>query len=113
MNFLKGLDYKIKETLDEYRAFMSRIKVLARCTPEQRLLLIKNLKKFNKFPCITGDSIGETFAMEQTQVAVSMHWTGSDAAKNISDLVLDEEFSLVLEMLKFSRNIMEALRRYL
>jgi len=110
---LDQLDEKIEEKEREYRGFVENLRILARCTPEQRFRLALILKKFRKVTCITGDGIGETFAMTEASVAMTMNRTGCDVAKSFSDIVVGDNFKIFIECFKFGRNILENIRKYL
>jgi len=44
---------------------------------------------------------------------MTMQSCGTDFAKKVSDLIIDDDFSLILEAIKFGRNIYENLRKFI
>lgn len=63
--------------------------------------------------CITGDSIGESFSMRESDVGLTMLNSGSDVAKNIGDLILGGDFRILLDTMKLGRNIFENVRKFI
>ena len=51
--------------------------------------------------------------MVEANVGLTMQNCGTDVAKKRSDIILDKDFSLILEAIKFGRNIYENMRKFL
>ena len=89
-------DEEIEEISDKYTIF-------GRVTPEQKYLLVKALKKKGKVVAMTGDGVNDTLALKEANCSIAMA-EGSDAARNISDLVLlESKFSCMPDVVKEGR----------
>ncbi|MDR1754532.1 MAG: HAD-IC family P-type ATPase [Eubacterium sp.] len=67
--------------------------VFGRVSPDQKLEIIKALKKKGKTVGMTGDGVNDVLALKEADCSIAMQ-SGSDAAKNISNLVLlDSNFA--------------------
>lgn len=89
-------DEEIEEISDKYTIF-------GRVTPEQKYLLVKALKKKGKVVSMTGDGVNDTLALKEANCSIAMA-EGSDAARNISDLVLlESKFSCMPDVVKEGR----------
>ena len=84
---LEGLNQKeVAEIVDKYTVF-------GRVTPEQKALIVKELKKKGKTVGMTGDGVNDILAMKNADCSVAMA-NGSSAARNAANLVLlDSNFA--------------------
>ena len=99
--------------MNRFTKFLEGIKVIARCTPEHKVLLAETLTQFKYKTCFLGDSIGDCFAMDQVQVGMTMKGSATDMAKKKSDLILESDFRLILDTIKFGRNMYENIRKFI
>lgn len=68
------------------------VRVIARATDEDKLLLVEGIKQGGGVPLVSGDCIADARALKAAKVGVSMG-TGCLVAKENSDLViLNNEF---------------------
>ena len=51
--------------------------------------------------------------MMEADVALTMLNCGSDSVKIISDIIVDEDIHLIVDAMKFGRNIYENIRKFL
>lgn len=67
--------------------------VFGRVTPEQKAILIQAIKSAGHVTAMTGDGVNDILALKEADCAISVA-AGSDAAKNVSHLVLmDNNFN--------------------
>ncbi|MDD3946428.1 MAG: HAD-IC family P-type ATPase [Clostridia bacterium] len=66
---------------------VARYKVFGRVTPDQKLKIVKALKARGRTVGMTGDGVNDVLALREADCSVAMAG-GSDAAKNVSQLVL-------------------------
>ena len=84
---LEGLNDK------EVASVANKYTVFGRVTPEQKAILVKTIKSEGNTVAMTGDGVNDILAMKEADCAVSVA-SGSDAAKNVSHIVLmDNNFS--------------------
>ena len=50
--------------------------------------------------------------MDQVQVGMTMKGSATDMAKKKSDLILESDFRLILDTIKFGRNVYENIRKF-
>lgn len=67
----------------------SQYTVFGRVTPEQKAILVKAIKKQGNTVAMTGDGVNDILALKEADCAVSVA-SGSEAARNVSHLVLTD-----------------------
>jgi len=91
-----------------------KLKVLARSSPEDKFMLVTGLKEMNATVAVTGDGTNDAPALNKADVGFAMGISGTDVAKNASDIVLtDDNFCSVLTAVKYGRNILDNVRKFL
>ena len=110
MKNVKGMDAtlltedNINESLREYNVF-------GRVTPEQKKLIIESLQKQGHTVAMTGDGVNDVLALKKADCSIAMA-SGSDAAKNVSQLVLlDSNFASMPEVVKEGRRTINNVER--
>lgn len=97
-----------------FREVAKKLKVLARSSPEDKYLLVTGLKDEGAVVAVTGDGTNDAPALNRADVGFAMGQTGTDVAKNASDIVLtDDNFCSVLTAVKYGRNIYDSVRKFL
>lgn len=96
---LEGLsDEEVKKCANEYTVF-------GRVTPEQKAILIKAIKSAGHVTAMTGDGVNDILALKEADCAISVA-SGSDAARNISHLVLmDNNFNSMPKVVYEGRRV--------
>jgi cation-transporting ATPase E len=97
-------DEKIKEAVKKYTVF-------GRVTPQQKKKLIVALKEQGHTVAMTGDGVNDVLALKEADCSVSIA-SGSDAAKNISQLVLvDDNFASMPKVVAEGRRSINNIQR--
>lgn len=100
--------------MHEFKRIEPHLKVLARSSPEDKLMLVTGLKELGKVVAVTGDGTNDAPALNRADVGFAMGITGTDAAKGASDIVLtDDNFCSILVAVLYGRNIYDCVRKFL
>ncbi|KAK4498702.1 hypothetical protein PRZ48_009212 [Zasmidium cellare] len=84
--------------------------VFARCSPEQKLLIIDNFKKRGSTTAVTGDGVNDAPALKAADVGVAMA-NGSDVALEAADLVLLGQFDSIITGIRLGRLVFQNLQK--
>lgn len=103
-----------KLTDEEVSQKIDSIRVFARSKPEDKLRLVSILKKKGYIVGVTGDGVNDALAIKRSDVGVAMGQSGTDVAKEASDIVLaDDNFSTLVSAVEEGRiiynNILKAI----
>ena len=99
---------------EEVEKIINHVRVFARSRPEDKLRLVSILKNKGYIVGVTGDGVNDSLALKRSDVGVSMGQTGTDVAKEASDIVLaDDNFSTLVTAIEEGRiiyhNILKAI----
>ena len=91
-----------------------RLKVVARSTPMDKLRLVKAMHKQGEVVAMTGDGTNDAPALKNADVGISMGITGTEVAKEASDVVLiDDNFTSIVTGVRWGRTLYQNIQRFL
>ncbi|KAF4977122.1 hypothetical protein FZEAL_6310 [Fusarium zealandicum] len=94
-------------------AVIPRLQVLARSSPEDKLLLVSHLKRMNETVAVTGDGTNDALALKAADVGFAMGMQGTEVAKEAASIILlDDNFASIVKALSWGRCVNDSVKKF-
>lgn len=115
-----GCDSKLFKNIDQNRFnewWPNEMRILATAGPAERLKFvtyITNSSRDGEVVAVTASGVNDDRVLRLADVGLTMGVAGTDVAKESADIVLqDDNFSNIVEAVKWGRNVYETILKYL
>ncbi|GAU93669.1 hypothetical protein RvY_05571-2 [Ramazzottius varieornatus] len=95
------------------------LRVLARSSPQDKYILVKgiidsSISSGREVVAVTGDGTNDGPALKKADVGFAMGITGTDVAKEASDIILtDDNFTSIVKACMWGRNVYDSIAKFL
>ncbi|WP_409149590.1 cation-translocating P-type ATPase [Sphingobacterium sp. BS-2] len=97
---------------EELESHIGDYRVFARVSPEHKVNIVKAFKSKGNIVSMTGDGVNDAPSLNAADIGVAMGITGTDVAKNASDMILaDDNFSTIIGAIEQGRNIYNNIKK--
>jgi len=98
--------------LEELKERVKKVRVFARVSPEHKVRIVEAFRANGKIVSMTGDGVNDAPSLKSADIGVAMGVTGTDVAKNASDMILtDDNFTTIEKAVEEGRGIYHNIRK--
>lgn len=111
---IRGVDLEIKSDQEIVEEVRKGNVIFARVSPEEKLRIVRVLKKNGEIVAVTGDGANDAPPLREADIGIAMGASGTDVAREASDMILlDDSFASIVKAVESGRAIYDNLRKFI
>jgi len=102
------------KNMDKFEEIIPKLDVMARSRPEDKFAMVLGLMTLGNVVAVTGDGTNDAPALKKSDVGFAMGIAGTEVAREAADIILlDDDFSSIVQAVLWGRNIYDSVRKFL